>query len=105
MMRRRLKTVQSITGGIIAALLMSLVPHDAAAAAGSAASIQAPEGMVMALENEALILYLNEEDTSVAVQDRQTGAIWYSNPPLAADDTIATPYNRRLLRSQIQIRY
>lgn len=105
MMRRHLKTVSGIIWGIIAALLMSLVPHNVAAAAGSAASIQAPEGMVRALENEALILYLNEEDTSVAVQDRQTGAIWYSNPPLAADDTIATPYNRRLLRSQIQIRY
>ena len=31
-------------------------------------------------ENQYLILYMNKEDTSIAVQCKQTGRVWLSNP-------------------------
>lgn len=44
---------------------------------------EAPElsaDLKAALDNEYLTLYLNQTTTEVAVKDKKSGAIWYSNP-------------------------
>lgn len=70
---------------------------------GKAASIA--EGMEMAAENEFLILYANASTTEIAVQDKRSGAIWYSNPQDREDDSIATGYNKAKLNVQVEISY
>ncbi|MFW6312233.1 MAG: hypothetical protein ACOC1K_08385, partial [Nanoarchaeota archaeon] len=40
------------------------------------------EGMENKLENRYLSFYLNEETTEFAVKKKETGEVWYSNPPL-----------------------
>jgi len=47
-------------------------------------------------ENEYLVLYFNEQDTSFAVQCKQSGKIWLSNPPAGSSSPTT-------LRSQINI--
>lgn len=64
-----------------------------------------PEGMKKAAENEYLTLYLNEEDTSAAVMDKKTGKLWYTNPVDIDSDATATDYYKRVLKSQLQIKY
>ncbi|HLV10749.1 MAG TPA: hypothetical protein VKY40_11095, partial [Halanaerobiales bacterium] len=32
-------------------------------------------------ENEHLILYMNRETTEIAIQEKSSGEVWYSNPP------------------------
>lgn len=63
------------------------------------------DGMTWAAESDSLILYIDEEQTSVAVQDKATGDVWYSNPSQAEEDPIASDYNRRQLKSQISLRF
>ncbi|NIK75088.1 hypothetical protein FHS15_000186 [Paenibacillus castaneae] len=70
---------------------------------GKAASLA--EGMEMAAENEFLILYINTATTEIAVQDKRSGAIWYSNPQDREDDKVATGYNKAKLNVQIEISY
>ena len=70
---------------------------------GKAASIASD--MEMAAENEFLILYVNTLTTEIAVQDKRSGAIWYSNPQDREDDSIATGYNKAKLNVQIEISY
>ncbi|WP_337104412.1 DUF5696 domain-containing protein [Paenibacillus sp. YIM B09110] len=63
------------------------------------------EGMEQVAENEFLILYVNNATTEIAVQDKRSGAIWYSNPQDRADDSIATGYNKEKLNVQVEISY
>ncbi|MDQ8734556.1 DUF5696 domain-containing protein [Paenibacillus sp. LHD-38] len=70
---------------------------------GKAASIA--EGMDKAAENEFLILYVNNTTTEIAVQDKRSGAIWYSNPQDREQDPIATGYNKAKLNVQVEISY
>ena len=54
-----------------------------AAAGGddSAGLEQTPPGMRLVADNEYLSLYINDDTTEIAVRDKRTGSIWYSNPP------------------------
>ncbi len=61
--------------------------------------------MTWVAENDSLAMYIDEEETDVAVVVKATGDVWYSNPPDAEDDPIASDYNRRQLKSQIQLQY
>ncbi len=63
------------------------------------------EGMEQAAENEFLILYVNRETTEIAVQDKRSRAIWYSNPQNREEDAIATGYNKAKLNVQVEITY
>lgn len=63
------------------------------------------DGMTWAAESDSLVLYIDEELTSVAVQVKATGDVWYSNPQQAEADPVASDYNRRQLMSQIGLRY
>ncbi len=90
--------------GLAVILLGNCVPMQVNAALGGAKS-DAPEGMVKVAESDELILYLDEEETDVAVRDKSTGKLWFSNPQDANEDTFATAYYQKVLKSQLQIQY
>lgn len=85
---------------LAAALLVNIFPSFSVCAASAA-----PEGMRLVTENDALALYIDEEETDVAVVDKAGGTIWYTNPPQASEDAGATAYYQRVLKSQLQIQY
>ena len=63
------------------------------------------KGMVLAAENDILKLYTNTKTTEIAVYDKRTGVITYSNPVDRAEDTIATGKNKIALNSQFMVTY
>ncbi|MCA0756606.1 hypothetical protein KP806_16235 [Paenibacillus sp. N4] len=80
-------------------------PAAAKAPAVSAAAANVPDGMETAAENEFLVLYVNPETTEIAVRDKRSGAVWYSNPQNREDDAIATGYNKSKLNVQFELAY
>lgn len=70
-----------------------------------AADDKAPSGMKKAAENDSLILYVDEEETDIAVLVKSSGDLWYSNPTDSKNDEMASPYQKRQLKSQIFLRY
>ncbi len=73
--------------------------------AASAPEEDALKEMKQAAENESLILYLDEENTDIAVYVKETGDVWFSNPIGAEKDAIASDYYVRQMKSQIALRY
>lgn len=61
--------------------------------------------MVLGAENEYLKLYTNVKTAEVAVYDKRTGVISYSNPQQAEEDSIANGVNKSMLKSQLIIEY
>jgi len=76
-------------------------PNLKAATAGAAPQIP---GMKPMLENNELRLYLNETTAEVAVLDKRTGNVWYSNPQ-GRQETSVSPYLQGRLSSQISMVY
>ena len=62
-------------------------------------------GMVLAAENDILKLYTNLKTTEVAVYDKRSGEITYSNPVDRSSDGIATGRNKIALNSQFMLTY
>ncbi|KYG26970.1 DUF5696 domain-containing protein [Alkalihalobacillus trypoxylicola] len=60
------------------------------------------KGMV---ENEQLQLFVDEATGNIAVHNKDSGEIWYSNPPDREQDSIASGVNSDLLSSQIQLHF
>lgn len=86
-------------------LFMAVVMLFGAFPVRAQAAVSAPEGMTKVAENEYLTLFLDEEETGLAVVDNATGKTWYTNPPGADEDGFATPYYKRLMKCQLQIQY
>lgn len=63
------------------------------------------EDMTLICENEYLKLYLDEQESDVAVLVKKTGDIWFGNPYKAEEDPIATGYYVGNLKSQLSIHY
>ena len=61
--------------------------------------------MDLAADNEFLELYVHPETTEIAVRDKRSQAVWYSNPPSREDDAVATGYNKSKLNVQFEIAY
>jgi hypothetical protein len=61
--------------------------------------------MVLVAENENFKLYTNTETTEIAVYDKRSGVITYSNPVKADEDAIAMGVNKSFLKSQIIVDY
>ncbi|WP_141503070.1 DUF5696 domain-containing protein [Paenibacillus luteus] len=76
-----------------------------AASVGVSKTESVAEGMENVAENEFLILYANMSTTEIAVEDKRSGAIWYSNPQNREDDKVATGYNKAKLNVQVEISY
>ncbi len=62
-------------------------------------------GMKLAAENEFLELYLDEAETDIAVRQKSSGEIWFSNPIDIDEDTVSNNYYKRRLKSQIDLTY
>jgi len=62
-------------------------------------------GMKGIAENESLQLFLDEESGAVAVLYKQSGDIWYSNPPERDSDPLASGVNKELLSAQLKLDY
>lgn len=62
-------------------------------------------GMVLAAENDQLKLYTNLETTEIAVFDKASGDITYSNPQDREQDTVASGVNKSLLNSTLDVIY
>lgn len=62
-------------------------------------------GYLPVAESGELTLFVNTKTTEIAVADRAAGTVWYSNPPAAADDPIATPENKKQLQSQVAVSF
>ncbi|TSB47864.1 DUF5696 domain-containing protein [Alkalicoccobacillus porphyridii] len=56
-------------------------------------------------ENESLQLFVEEETANMAVHNKNSGEIWYSNPPERDQDSIASGVNADLLSSQLQMQF
>ncbi|WP_343045067.1 DUF5696 domain-containing protein [Paenibacillus lemnae] len=62
-------------------------------------------GMILAAQNEDLALYYNETTAEVAVSDKRSKHIWYSNPSERNEDTIASPFEKEVLSSQLAVSF
>lgn len=73
----------------------------------NAATVENGTSMTMTkvAENDYLELYINEETTEVAVKDKKSGYIWYTNPQDRSSDSKAKDVNKDRLASQIHITY
>lgn len=61
--------------------------------------------MVLAAENDYLKLYADVATGEVAVYDKRSGQITYSNPQNADEDTVATGLNINYMKSQLIVDY
>ena len=84
-------------------LLFSAVPVTPVSAETTVSEI--PEGMTKVAENDSLALYFNEEDTGIAVMNKKSGDVFFSNPQDTDKDTLATPFQKKQLKAQIFLRY
>ncbi|WP_042197766.1 DUF5696 domain-containing protein [Paenibacillus camerounensis] len=60
-------------------------------------------GMLLAAEDAELSLYYNAETTEIAVKDKRTGQLWYSNPEGRNEDALASGFEKELLSSQLTV--
>jgi len=60
-------------------------------------------GMVRVEETDSLALYINEEDSNIAVVDLRYGHnhVWYSSPPGVMEDPVAIPHWKNIMRSHV----
>ena len=63
------------------------------------------EGFSLVCENDILKLYLDPVTTYVAVYDKRSGEITYSNPLDGKNDAKANPTNKNFLQSQMVVYY
>lgn len=76
-----------------------------AAVQQSADSKLAGLNMKLLLENEALLFYMNETTYEFAVAAKESGDVWFSNPPDREQDAIATGISKELLEAQLSVSY
>ncbi|MCR5149204.1 MAG: hypothetical protein K6C35_09610 [Eubacterium sp.] len=63
------------------------------------------DGMVLAAESDVLKMYADTENGVIAIYDKRTGEVTYSNPPDADSDGIANGTNKNYLKSQLVVTY
>ncbi|MDE6419514.1 MAG: hypothetical protein K2K87_03190, partial [Lachnospiraceae bacterium] len=66
---------------------------------------EALRDMRLVAETESLELYFDETETDVAVREKQSGNVWFSNPVDTELDTVSSGYYQRVLKSQIVVTY
>ena len=65
----------------------------------------AVEGMVAAIENEHLILYIDPDNAYIAVYDKRNGHIWHSNPLNISEDPVANDFEQEIMHSFLSLRF
>ena len=66
---------------------------------------EAIKSMKKVAENDDLVMYLNETDTTVAIRDKQSNGLWFSNPVDEEEDTFSSGYYQKILKSQLYLTY
>lgn len=61
--------------------------------------------MEKAADNDQLSLYVNKETAEIAVQEKQNGFVWFSNPVLRSQDAQASPLYKSELSAQVLLTY
>lgn len=61
------------------------------------------EGMKGVAESDKLRLFADDATGGIAVLQKKSGAVWYSNPPEREEDALASGVNKDLLSAQLQI--
>ncbi len=56
-------------------------------------------------DNDYLELYFDEVDTKIAVRDKRSGALWFSNPVNEEEDLVSSTYYQKILKSQLYLTY
>ncbi|MCR5558546.1 MAG: hypothetical protein K6F75_13435 [Butyrivibrio sp.] len=98
------KNARLLAGLMTSALFLSLFP-------GKSVMADSPEGkddikdMKQVADNAGYSMYFDEEEAQVAIKVKDSGDVWRSNPANADADTVASAYQKRQLKSQINIRY
>ncbi len=96
---------------LLCALLLSGIQKPMTVAAdtpkveNSSYAEEAVKSMDMVAETESLELYLDDKETVVAVRDKASGALWFSNPVDGAEDTLSTSYYQKVLKSQLYVTF
>jgi hypothetical protein len=62
-------------------------------------------GMKLVADTQELGLYLQPDTTEVAVLDKRSGKVWYSNPQDRNEDPVASPFEKDVLSSQLTISF
>lgn len=62
-------------------------------------------GFTRVLEDEKAVLYFNDKTAEVALQERATGHIWYSNPQDRSNESMVEGTTRLRLGAQVTITY
>jgi hypothetical protein len=62
-------------------------------------------GFEPALENQMLRLYINRQTAEIAVYNKHSSQVWYSNPQDRDKDTKATPFLIGKLGAQVSLKY
>jgi hypothetical protein len=62
-------------------------------------------GMKLAVQNDVLALYVNEEDSNIGVLDKRSGKIWYATPPNANQDAVANNDEKDVMKAPMTLRY
>ncbi len=97
------KHISALAGLMALILLFSATP--ASPVMADTKSSEIPSEMTKIAENENLALYFNEKDTGIAVLNKESGDVFFSNPQDTDSDKIASPFHKKQLKSQIFLRY
>ena len=101
MIRKRLTAVC-----LLIALLCACLSEAIQVQAADTTNIDQELGdMKLVAENQYLELYLDEVKTDIAVRDKSSGEVWFSNPIDMDQDTVSNNYYKRRLQSQIDLTY
>ncbi|WJH32627.1 hypothetical protein N6H14_20200 [Paenibacillus sp. CC-CFT747] len=71
----------------------------------TAEELQALTGMELAAENETFALYVNKTKGDIALKDKRSGFVWFSNPPGRERDPKASPQYKADMASQFVLTY
>ncbi len=95
--------ISAVAGLMTLILLFSVTPAVPAKAETNSSEI--PSDMKKVAENESLALYFDEKETDIAVLVKKSGDVFFSNPQDTDSDTVASPYQKKQLKSQISVRF
>ncbi|WP_308634603.1 DUF5696 domain-containing protein [Paenibacillus silvisoli] len=79
--------------------------NDAGVTANTKEELAALAAMEQLSETESLVLYMNRDTAEIAVKEKQSGYVWFSNPAGRANDAAASPLYRSELASQLLLTY
>jgi hypothetical protein len=103
------KIIKQISTPLHVGSVVNKLPDDAKGAkyTATAQETDALQNMTMQLENEYAALYLDMSNYGIAVRDKRTGHIWFSNPELCFSDEISKSSDEATAEanSQLKIEY